>query len=147
SKGFLTGNWGPHLFNFLVDDRQTLIGFTPTGDFNTTEQRKLPEAEYRLRSTELGHSNLYLQMRSSVDQLQVEQKGLATYGRFVLFPQLTYPVPSFSWLSASITGGERFTWYGNSLDRQTFSHFTGESLQRTLPTAMVEVVGPSFSKI
>jgi len=146
SKGFITGNWGPHLLNFLVDDRQTLLGFTPSGDFNVTEQRKLPELEYRLRSTELGHTNLYLQLRSSVDQLDVAQKGLGSYGRADFFPQLTLPIHSFSWLSASVTGGERFTWYGNTLD-PTQSRFTGESLTRTLPTASVELVGPSFSRI
>jgi len=147
SKGFLTGNWGPHLVNFLVDDRQTLLGFTPSGDFNVTEQRKLPEAEYRLRSTEIGHTNLYLQVQSKVDQLDVEQKGLGTYGRADLFPQLTLPIHSFPWLSASLTAGERLTWYGNSLDRTTASHFTGQSLTRVLPTGSAELVGPSFSKI
>jgi LPS-assembly protein len=147
SKGFLTGNWGPHLFNFLVDDRQTLVGFTPSGNFNVTEQRRLPEAEYRLRSTELGHSNLYLQVQSKLDQLDVAQTGLGSYGRADLFPQLTFPIHSFPWLSASITGGERLTWYGDSLDRATVSHFTGQSLTRVLPTASLEVVGPSFSRI
>ncbi len=147
SKGFLSGNWGPSSLNFLVDDRQTLIGFTPTGDFNITEQRKLPETEYRLRSTEIGHTNLYVQVQSKVDELDVEQKGLGSYGRADLFPQLTLPIHSFPWLSASLTAGERFTWYGNSLDRETVSHFTGDSVTRVLPTGTVEVVGPSFSKI
>ncbi len=146
SKGFITGNWGPNLLNFLVDDRQTLIGFTPSGDFNVTEQRKLPEVEYRLRSTELGNSNLYLQMRSSVDQLDVAQKGLGAYGRADLFPELTLPIHSFPWLSASLTAGERFTWYGNTLD-STLTRFSGQSLTRTLPEGSVELVGPSLSRI
>ncbi len=146
SKGFITGNWGPNLLNLLFDDRQTLIGFTPSGNFNITEQRKLPELEYRLRSTELGNSNLYLQMRSSVDQLDVAQKGLGVYSRADLFPELTLPVHSFPWLSASITAGERYTWYGNSLD-STLTRFSGQSLSRTLPEGEVELVGPSFSKI
>ena len=143
SRAFLTGNWGPHLLNVLVNDRQTFIG---QGQF--VNQRKLPEVEYRLRSTRLGKLPLYLQVQSSADLLDVErpQSYSGSYGRADVFPQLTLPIRAFPWLSLSITGGQRFTWYGDSIDPVTQT-FTGKSESRSLPSASAQIVGPSFSKI
>src|SRR5437763_9860648 len=87
SRGFVTGNWGPHLLNFLLDDRATFVN---TGDGtntldtkNSVVQRKLPELEYRLRSTKLGKTPLYLQFRGSLDQLDIARPGsyAGRYGR------------------------------------------------------------------
>jgi lipopolysaccharide assembly outer membrane protein LptD (OstA) len=149
SRAFVTGNWGPHLLNFLIDDREVFIN----QQNDTLKQRKLPELKYSLRSTRIANSPFYLQVDSSVDYLQVNQAGEAgpgnyggSYGRFDLFPQVTLPVRTFPWLNLSVTGGERLTWYQDTLNTDQ-SAFTGNSLTRTFPFASAQIVGPSFSKI
>ena len=56
------------------------------------------------------------------------------------------PVKTVPWLSLSVTGGERGTWYGDTLTADQ-TGFTGASRTRTFPVAGAEIVGPSFSKI
>ena len=151
SRGFITGNWGPNLLNFLVDDRATFVDTANTNTFtsaNSIIQRKLPELEYRLRSTELGKLPLYLQFQGSLDYLDIArpQSYSGRYGRADLFPELTLPIRTFPWLSLSLTGGERLTWYGNKVD-PTGTKFTGGGLTRNLPEASAELVGPSFTRI
>jgi LPS-assembly protein len=150
SNAFLSGNWGAHSLNVLVDHRET---FLQRG--SAVELRQLPEVEYRLRSTRLGRTPLYLQLRGALHYLDVERSELLdnTYGRANLFPELTLPVRSVPWFSMAFTVGGQLTWYGDSLllpserepDRE--SDFRGESLTRTTPTARVELVGPSFSRV
>jgi LPS-assembly protein len=145
SRASATGNWGAHLVNFLVNDRQTFVG---ASEDNTVVQRKLPELEYRLRSTRLGRTPLYLQIDSSASYLDLDRPGAyqGQYGRFDAFPQMTLPIRSFPWMSLSVTGGERFTWYGDSLNAAN-NGFAGKAVTRTLPYGSAELVGPSISKI
>jgi lipopolysaccharide assembly outer membrane protein LptD (OstA) len=143
SRGFITGNWGANLVNLLFSSRETFI------DLNTTvTQRKLPELQYKLRSTKVFNTPFYLQVDSSLDYFDLDRPGTYTgkYGRFDLFPQVTLPVRSVPWLNLSVTGGERGTWYGDTLN-DLQNGFTGDSRTRTFPVASAEVVGPSFSKI
>jgi LPS-assembly protein len=143
SRGFITGNWGANLVNLLLSSRDTFI------DVDTTvTQRKLPELQYKLRSTRILSSPFYLQVDSSIDYLDIDRPGTYTgkYGRFDLFPQLTVPLHSVPWLNVSVTGGERGTWYGDTLN-DLQNGFTGDSRTRTFPVASAEIVGPSFSKI
>ena len=157
SSGFVTGNWGPQSFNFLVDDRRTFIEVG-----RVVRQRQLPEAEYRLRPTRLGGLPLYLQMLSSATYLSVERSDTfqGEYGRADLFPQLSLPLRSVPWLSLSLNAGGRATWYADSLCRRDTDGvpeagecedgvltFSGESLTRAFPTAGAEIVGPSLSRI
>lgn len=146
SRAFVTGNWGPHLVNLLLNSRETFVGSGLTDV--RVEQRKLPELEYRLRSTRLGKLPLYAQFLGSVSYLDLVRPDTyaGKYGRLDAFPQLTLPVRSVPWLSLSLTGGERVTWYGDSLDA-TGKAFDGETLTRTLPFGSSEIVGPSFSRI
>jgi hypothetical protein len=111
-------------------------------------QRKLPELQYKLRSTRVLNTPFYLQVDSSVDYLDIDRPGSypGKYGRFDLFPQLTVPLHSVPWLNVSVTGGERGTWYGDTLNADQ-TGFTGNSRTRTFPVASAEIVGPSFSKI
>ena len=148
SRAFVTGNWGPHLLNLLLNSRRTFLSANSGAVDNTIEQRKLPEIEYRLRSTRLGRTPFYLQVDSSLDYLDINrpQSYAGAYGRFDLLPQLTLPIRSFPWLSLSISGGERATWYGDSLNAN-LTRFVGESLTRTFPVASAQIVGPSFSRI
>jgi LPS-assembly protein len=145
SRASATGNWGPHLFNFLLNDRET---FVSNVNDDSVVQRKLPELEYRLRSTRLGRTPFYLELDSSLSYLDLARPGAyeGQYGRIDAFPQVTLPIRSFPWLSLSVTGGERLTWYGDSLNRSN-NAFTGQAITRALPYGSAEVVGPSFSRI
>lgn len=143
SRGFVTGNWGANLVNLLLSSRETFITLN-----STVTQRKLPELQYKLRSTRILNTPFYLQIDSSIDYLDIDRPGSYTgkYGRFDLFPQVTLPVRSVPWLNLSVTGGERGTWYGDTLTADQ-TGFTGDTRTRTFPVASAEVVGPSFSKI
>jgi len=146
SRAFATGNWGPHLLNILINSRETFVG-SGLSDVRV-EQRKLPEVEYRLRSTRLGKMPLYAQFQGSASYLDLVRPNSysAKYGRVDAFPQLTLPIKSVPWLNLSLTGGERVTWYGDSLN-STGTSFDGEALTRLIPFGSSEVVGPSFSRI
>ena len=143
SRAFVTGNWGPHLLNAQLNSRETFITFD-----DTITQRRLPEVEYRLRQTRIARSPFYMQLQSSVNYLDIErpQSYSGKYGRADLFPQITLPIRTFPWLSLSITGGERLTYYTDSLDTAQ-TDFTGEAQSRSFPVATAEIVGPSFSRI
>ena len=146
SRAFATGNWGSHLLNILVNSRETFVG-SADNDVRV-EQRKLPEVEYRLRSTRLGRVPLYAQFQGSASYLDLVRPNSYSgkYGRIDAFPQLTLPIRSVPWLNLSLTAGERITWYGDSLDA-TSTSFDGEALTRTIPFGSSEIVGPSFSRI
>jgi LPS-assembly protein len=143
SRASVTGNWGPNLLNLLLNDRETFIN-----QDDSVLQRKLPEIEYRLRSTRLGRTPLYMQFEGSASFLDLARPDSyeGRYGRFDLFPQLTLPIRSFPWLSLSVTGGERLTFYGDSLTANA-SAFSGDTLTRTLPYGNAEILGPSVSRI
>lgn len=143
SSAFATGNWGNSSLNILLDERKTFIG----SGTNIT-QRQLPEIEYRLRATQLGKTPLYLNVLSSVNYLSVNRSAAyqGTYGRFDLFPQLSLPLHAWPWLSVSVIGGERATYWTSSLD-PTSGALTKSSLERFYPTLGAQIVGPSFSRI
>jgi lipopolysaccharide assembly outer membrane protein LptD (OstA) len=117
----------------------------------TITLRQLPEVEYKLRPTQLGKLPLFVDLDSSLHYLSVERTETyrGEYGRADLFPQLTVPLTTWPWLSVSIKGGARLTWYGDSLgaDEAGATAFVGEQLTRVLPVASAEVVGPSFSRV
>ena len=142
SRGFISGNWGPHQVNLQLTDRETFIN-----DLTTTD-RRLPELDYSLRSTQLGKTPLVLKFDSSLAYLSVDRSATyrSDYGRIDLQPELSLPFRPAPWLSFSLSAGERFTWYEDSLD-PSGQAFTGESLTRTVPTGGLDVVGPSFSKV
>ncbi len=146
SRAFVTGNWGAHLLNFLIQDRETFIG--QTIEDPTVQQRKLPELEYRLRSTRIGRLPLYMQFQGSASFLDLTRPNQYSgqYGRLDVFPQITLPIRSVPWLNLSVTGGERMTYYSDSLDRTT-RDFGGEALTRLIPYASSQIVGPSVSRI
>src|SRR5207245_2534577 len=82
SKASATGNWGPNLLNILLDNRETFIDATTT---NTVIQRKLPDVDYHLRSTQVGKTPFYVQFDGSAAYLDVSQQSYAgKYGRFDL---------------------------------------------------------------
>jgi hypothetical protein len=142
----VTGNWGPHLLNILLQDRETFVGSNVNDD--TVQQLKLPEVEYHLRNTRIGRLPLYAQFQGSASYLDLSRPNsyAGKYGRLDAFPQLTLPIRSVPWLSLSLSGGGRFTWYGDTLNAAR-NDFTGETTTRSLPFGSSEIVGPSFSRI
>ncbi|HET9228596.1 MAG TPA: LPS assembly protein LptD [Thermoanaerobaculia bacterium] len=146
SRAFATGNWGPHLLNILINSRETFVG---SGEEDIrVEQRRLPEVEYRLRSTRLGSLPLYGQFEGSASFLDLVRPDTyeGQYGRVDVFPQLTMPIRSVPWFNLSLTAGERVTWYSDSLN-SLGTAFDGEALTRAVPFGNSEIVGPSFSRI
>ena len=77
---------------------------------------------------------LVLKVDSSLAYLSVDRSATyrSDYGRIDLQPQLSLPFRPAPWLSLALSAGERFTWYGDSLDA-TGQAFTGDSLTRTVP--------------
>lgn len=154
SLAFLTGNWGTHLLNLQVTDRETV-----SGDRINTDQR-LPALEYRLRSTPLfktplWEAPLYVTVASSLAYLSVDRSAnyQSEYGRADLFPEVSLPIEPAPWLSLSLNAGHRLTWWGDSLETDstvvdaTGSSFSGESLTRSISTWGAEVIGPSISRV
>ena len=153
SAGYVTGSWGQQSFNMLVEQNETFIR-----DDDTQTNRQLPEAEYRLRATQLWGLPLYLDGLSSANYITSERSdGLPpedessrsfdrNWGRFDFGPNLTASLSTLPWLSATVTGGGRVTYWSDSIDRET-RQTTGESLTRTVTTASGAIVGPSFSRV
>ena len=95
---------------------------------------------------------MYLSVDGSAHYLSMDRGELidGQYGRLELAPRLRVPLSPAPWLSLTLTAGERFTWWGDSIgpvgpDGQ--NAFTGEPLERSLPSAGVEIIGPSFSRV
>jgi LPS-assembly protein len=148
STAFLSRNRGSQSVNLLVDRRQTFLGFT--GD-TVIELQQLPELEYRLRPTRLGRTPVYLSFDGAAHYLSIDRGGAleGQYGRLDLAPRLRVPLSPAPWLALTLTAGERFTWWGDSVGFAATGgqEFRGESLTRSLPSAGVEVIGPSFSRV
>src|SRR5690606_31976025 len=122
----------------------------------------------RLNKLKLGASDLYLSLDSTASLLETINEGVydESYGRFDLEPQLTYPLRLAPWMSVALSAGGRMTWWGQSLpvsrrdpetgetslfcgDEQVAAgtFYCGEDLDRVYPSAAIDVVGPSFSKV
>ncbi len=170
SRGFLSGNWGTHSLNLQVDSQETLIAFddpaTEPDEGREVTLRSLPEVEYRLRSTQIGSLPLYLEADASLALLDVERSATydGSFGRVDLFPSIELPIKTWPWLSLSLTGGYRFTWYEDSLCNRdvdgtgaslgggepcvdNVQRFTGDSFERSTPVITADIFGPSFSRI
>jgi LPS-assembly protein len=151
SNAFVSKNWGSHSLNIRLDNRKTLVG----SDRLVTLQQ-LPEVEYRLRSTRLGKTPLFLEVNSSVHYLDMERSASlsSSYARGDLYPEVTLPIRTVPWLSLSVSAGGRLTWYSDSLlssseaaESGATSLFRGQSLERFSPTLSAVIVGPSISRI
>lgn len=151
STAFASRNWGSQSLNVQLDQRKTFISAG-----REVQLRQLPEIEYKLRSTRLGGSPLYFQVKSSLHYLDTNRSArrIGRYGRAHLEPEISVPIPLASWFSLSLTAGGHLTWYEDSLisaqerrETMTTTDFRGEDLMRVVPTARAEIVGPGFSRI
>ena len=142
STGFLSGSWGAHSLNILVNENEAFY----RGGGNVVA-RQLPEVEYRLRSQQIGSLPLYLDLISSINYISIQRGEILdeSYSRADLYPQLTAALSTLPWLSVSVTAGERITWYEDTLTAE--GQFGDGSRTRTFPTANARIVGPSFSRV
>ncbi len=144
ASGFVSGSWGNHSFNLLFDQRRNFK------NEREVELRQLPELQYRLRSQQLGGLPFYLSLDTSAHYLSVDRSVTYSgeYSRVHLEPSLKVPLSSLPWLSASVTVGQRYTWYGDSITTINGpTEFTGDSLDRSIPFANAEIIGPSLSRV
>jgi hypothetical protein len=170
SNAFVSGTWGPQALNLLVDQRETFLDAgvdEPLGS-RSVVQRQLPEINYRLNKLRLGSSRVYLSLDSTASLLEsaLEDSYDVSYGRFDVAPQVTVPLRVAPWLSVAVSGGGRATWWGETVplarvDPVTLettltcgetevpegTAFCGESLDRVVPQAALDLVGPAFSRI
>ena len=149
SNGFLSGSWGQHSLNVLVEDREAFLRTDrETGEAITLTKRQLPEIEYRLRPTQIGNLPLYAQLLGSANYLSAKltDQPSNSYSRFDVLPTLTMPLSYWPWLSISLSGSLRTTLYGDSVTEDG-TEYTGEKLTRTHPAGDAQIVGPSLSRI
>jgi len=143
SSGHLTSSWGQSSVIMQVDQLQTFLN---NGDITT--QRRQPEVEYRLRATQIGRLPVYIDLLSSVNNLVSERtdKFSNQWQRADVFPQITASLSTLPWLSWSVTGGGRATYYSQTFEEET-GEFVGDALTRTFASARSAIVGPSFSRV
>lgn len=146
SNAFVSGNWGSQSFHMMVDRRENFIT-----EGQVVELSQLPEIEYEIRPAKLGPTPLYFSLDSAFHYFSVDRTATyrGDYSRFHLRPQVKLPLSSWPWLSLSVFGGADLTWWGDSLTDPAAGPvgLSGESLDRLVPTAGADVVGPSFSRV
>ena len=164
SRAFLSGSWGAHSLNVLVERVQTFLSAD-----SIIEQERLPEIDYNLSKLKLGRAPLYLSFNANASFLSsgLTDSETSSYGRVDLAPELTLPLRLFPWLNLSVAAGGRATWYGDSLPQErkdaagnwlgnycgdtpatgANNGFCGAAETRIYPTASAEVVGPVFTRI
>ena len=149
SFGTMSRIWGPQAVNLKIDNRQTF--FASTGGSTSGSRvvlERLPELEYRLRSTRLLESPFYASLIAVADRFQVDRSATlrGSYARFDAFPSVSLLTAGVPWFNVTPSVGARATYYTArySADRSTFED---EPLWRRYATAGVSLVGPSFSRI
>jgi LPS-assembly protein len=143
----LSRTWGPQALNLRMEHRQTFFNSAFGGQSQVTLERK-PEVEFRLSSTRLGRTPLYLAMVGVADELRMDrsptQRG--RYGRFDLFPTVSLLTRGLPWLNFTPAAGIRETYYTSSYSEDRNS-LVPEALSRHYVTGGVSLVGPSFSRV
>src|SRR5262249_14439483 len=112
-------------------------------------QERVPSLEFFRRTDRIGETPLFFALASSASFLYVNRgPGLprGDYGRFDVHPNFSLPWKRIPSLSITVTGGGRWTGWGDSTD-EAQTHFVGSSVTRTYGEAGVSLVGPSFSRI
>jgi len=139
-------SWGSQAFNVKADHRTTFFG-QASGQSEVVLERQ-PELEYRLRSTRIGRTPLYVSVVALADQFRVNRTAgiRGKYARFDLFPTVSLLTPGLPWLSVTPTVGARETYYTSSYGEDR-SSLVDESLSRRYVTGGLSLVGPSFSRI
>jgi len=148
----LARTWGPQALTFRADHNQTFFTTPSTDTTSTTTSEvtldRLGEIEYRLRSTRIGSTALYVAANGLVDELQVDKSATLNgrYGRLDIFPTISLLTPGLAWLNITPTIGARETYYTAQYSPDD-THFIDEPVSRHYGTAVVDIVGPSFSRV
>lgn len=148
SSAYLTRNRPTYSLNILADRR----------DYELVSGRQrfeqLPSLQLRMYPQRLGPTPLYFSMESSSSRLRsgaVDNNNVRTidadYLRTDLFPTLSLKLRTPAWLSIKPQVSVRETYYSASRDETTGQIADEESIRRSYAQGLVEVVGPSFSRI
>ncbi len=144
----LTRNWGAQSVNLRTDHRRTFFSTTVPGTQTTVTLDRLPELEYRLRSTRVGGTPLYFSLVALADQLRMDRSPTlyGRYGRLDIFPTVSLLTSGFPWLNITPTLGARETYY-TSRYSQNRTALESDPLRRSYWTGGLSLVGPSISRI
>lgn len=150
----LTRTWGAQSANLRWDHRRRVYE-TATGQTTAPPDLildRLAEIEYRLRSTRVGTTPLYVSLVALADGLRAERSETlkGQYGRVDVFPTVSLLTSGLPWLSLTPTVGGRETYYTRryQLDGQNRPvAFADEALSRSYWTGGLSLVGPSASRI
>jgi len=144
----LARTWGPQAVTVRADHLRTFFTDPSSGATSVLSLDRLGELEYRLRSTRVGSTALYVSANGLVDELQVDRSATlrGRYGRIDLFPTVSLLTPGLAWLNITPTIGARETYYTSqySPDHQ---YLVDTPVSRHYGTAGVSLVGPSFSRV
>lgn len=137
SSAYLTKNAGEYSLNIKADRREQF------GSLGSQVYEQLPSVQYRVYPNRLGSSSLYYSLESSAGYLRSND---ADYFRGDIFPTLSLQLRTPLWLSIKPSILGRYTYYTQSLDPAT-GEIADESTDRAYGQGLVEIVGPSFSRI
>lgn len=138
SAAYLTKNATGYSVNLRADRREIVSG-SPTSQI----YEQLPSLEYKLYPDRIGSTPVYFALESSLSNLR---RNSYAYQRADVFPTLSLQMRTPAWFSIKPSIGGRYTWYTSSLDSAS-GEIVEEELERTYGQALVELTGPSFSKI
>jgi LPS-assembly protein len=138
SAAYLTKNATGYSINLRADRREIV-----SGSATSKVYEQLPSFEYKLYPNRLGGTPLYFALESSLSNLQRDSDA---YQRADVFPTLSLQMRTPAWLSIKPSIGGRYTYYTSSLDPSS-GEIVEEELTRTYGQALVEMIGPSFSRI
>jgi LPS-assembly protein len=139
--------WGPQTINFHSDHQRTF--FTDdSGETTAVTLDRQSELEYRLRSTRLGATPLYLSAVGLFDYLHMVRSPTlkGSYPRLDVFPTMSLLTSGLPWLNLTPSLGVRETYYGarTTPDDQ---YLVSDPITRHYATVGLEIVGPSFSRV
>lgn len=155
AQGFLTRNWSYYSVNFLGDWSNT------QQDVRTEVQIfHMPEVEFQSRSQKLGPTPLFWSLASSFSQLgrghtlrtsKLNEQLTFSYQRYDLFPTVSLPITTLSWLTFTPSFGYRITHYTKQRQppqpRDNLPVILDQPLTRNYTDMTLDIRGPNFSKI
>jgi LPS-assembly protein len=144
----LARTWGPQALTFRADHNQTFYTDPTSGATSEVTLDRLGELEYRLRSTRIGSTALYVAANGLMDEVQVDKSATlrGRYGRIDVFPTLSLLTPGLAWLNITPTIGARETYYTAQYSTDHMQ-FIDEPVSRHYGTAGLDIVGPSLSRV
>lgn len=147
SSAYLTRNSPNYSLNILSERR----------DIELPDRRlrseQLPSLQVRMLPRQVAGSPFYFSMESSASRLRTgavvggEQIVDADYFRTDIFPTVSMRLRTPQWLSIKPQVSVRQTWYSASREPGTNTVTDEKSISRFYAQGLVEMVGPSFSRV